>query len=564
MDYGRLTVAYAAMEQTRSRLEIASLLAELFHDTPPEELAAVAHLCLGQLGPAYDSREIGLSDKSVLRTLALASGVALAELQVTYAEAGDIGLVAEEALATKAQQPLFEAPLTVNRVWKRLHTLSRETGTGSQERKFRALAELLHDGTPQDARYLCRTAVGKLRLGFSQMLLIDGLAEAFGSREERGMVEAAYNRHPDIGWLAQRAAADFGSLDAVRVEPGIPLRPMLGERLSSAEAVLEKQGGEACFEWKYDGLRVQAHLLPGGTRLFSRSLEDLTPQFPDVAEALEQALPAGVIVEGEALAIDEAGNLLPFQVIARRRGRKHGLAEKLKEIPVGVRLFDVLYADGQETLDTPFVTRREQLEALFTPSDRVACTTLLRTADEAEAEQFLLDALEGGCEGLMAKALDGGYRAGARGWQWIKYKPDYRSDLADTIDAVVVGGFHGRGRRGGFWGALLMATRTPTGFETVCKIGSGFSDEDLAALKARLDPLRRSEPPVGLEWNLEPDAWFEPELVLELLGAEISRSPIHTCGGGYAVRFPRYKRQRDDKTPETATGSDEVVAMFKQ
>ena len=173
------------------------------------------------------------------------------------------------------------------------------------------------------------------------------------------------------------------------------------------------------------------------------------------------------------------------------------------------------------------------------------------------------EALEGGCEGLMSKALNGSYRAGARGWQWIKYKPDYRSDLADTIDAVVVGGFHGRGRRGGFWGALLMATRTPTGFETVCKLGSGFSDEDLAMLKQRLDPTQRTEPPAGLEWKLEPDAWFEPELVLELLGAEISQSPIHTCGGGYAVRFPRYKRQRDDKTPETATGSAEVRAMYK-
>ncbi|MCH2439896.1 MAG: ATP-dependent DNA ligase [Candidatus Poseidoniia archaeon] len=564
MDYGRLTEAYAAMEQTRSRLEIATLLAELFRATPPEELAAVAHLCLGKLGPAYDSREVGLSDKSLLRTLALASGAPLEELQAAYAGAGDIGLVAEQALAVKAQQPLFGAPLTVGRVWERLHALSLETGTGSQERKFRALAELLHDGTPQDARYICRTAVGKLRLGFSQMLLVDGLAEAFGSREERGMVEAAYNRHPDIGWLAQRTATDFSSLADVRATPGIPLRPMLGERLSSAEAVLEKHEGESCFEWKYDGLRVQAHLLPGGTRLFSRSLEDLTPQFPDVVEALEQVLPSGVIVEGEALAIDKAGNLLPFQVIAKRRGRKHGLAEKLEEIPVGVRLFDLLYADKQETLDIPFAERRERLEVLFTPSDRVACTTLLRTANAVEAEQFLLDALEGGCEGLMSKALDGGYRAGARGWQWIKYKPDYRSDLVDTIDAVVVGGFHGRGRRGGFWGALLMATRTPTGFETVCKLGSGFSDEDLAALKQRLDTIQCTEPPAGLEWKLEPDAWFEPELVLELLGAEISQSPIHTCGGGYAVRFPRYKRQRDDKTPETATSSDEVVEMFKQ
>ncbi|MEC9253923.1 MAG: ATP-dependent DNA ligase, partial [Candidatus Thermoplasmatota archaeon] len=372
-----------------------------------------------------------------------ASGAPLDNLQANYAKAGDIGLVAEEALATKSQQPLFGSPLTVSRVWERLHALSLETGGGSQERKFRALAELLHDGTPQDARYLCRTAVGKLRLGFSQMLLVDGLAEAFGSREERNMVEAAYNRHPDIGWLAQRTAADFSSLADVRTTPGIPLRPMLGERLASAEAVLEKHDGESAFEWKYDGLRVQAHLLKGGTRLFSRSLEDLTPQFPDVVDALEQVLPTGVIVEGEALAIDEAGNLLPFQVIAKRRGRKHGLAEKLEEIPVGVWLFDLLYANGQETLDTPFTERRERLETLFTPSDRVACTTVLRTTNAAEAEQSLLDALEGGCEGLMSKALNGSYRAGARGWQWIKYKPDYRSDLADTIDAVVVGGFHG-------------------------------------------------------------------------------------------------------------------------
>jgi DNA ligase-1 len=430
--------------------------------------------------------------------------------------------------------------------------------------------------------------VGKLRLGIADMTILEALEKAFlwGQDEERVMgshkaVEAVYNVHPDMGSIAL-AVANEGApgLDRFGIAVGVPIRPMLAERLGSAEEILEKMEGRAAFEYKYDGMRIQAHADTEGVHLFSRRLETITAQFPDVVEALGKAFEGHrVIMEFEAVVHNpETGELLPFQEVSHRRGRVHGLAESVEEYPLVLFVFDILYLDGEEMLHEPFGRRREALETLLDGTDGEGPfrpSTLAWVEDPGAGDAFFLEALSAGCEGIIAKsdADDSVYRAGARGWQWIKYKRDYRSGMTDTVDLVVVGAYPGTGKRTGYYGALLMAAwnEDEGTLESVCKLGTGFSDEDLAALHQRLSPLVLPQAPKNLRSGLEPDIHIQPELVLEVLGAEVTLSPVHRCAygsirpaAGLAIRFPRMLRVREDKGPAEATTSVEIEDMYRR
>jgi DNA ligase 1 len=391
----------------------------------------------------------------------------------------------------------------------------------------------------------------------------------------RGEIEAAYNIHPDIGTLAERIVKDgLQGIEEVRIEIGVPIRVMLAERLSTPEDILEKLDGEAAFEHKYDGIRIQAHVGHQRIVLFTRHQEDVTSQFPDVVEALKEIRgKREMIIEGECVPVDvETGAMLPFQMVSRRRGRKYDLEGAVKEFPVVLFLFDILYLDGENLIRRDFPERRGVLESTINVTEKVRLSTLKVLSDPVEVESFFIASLDAGTEGLVAKSVgeDSFYRAGARGWQWIKFKKDYRSELVDTLDLVVVGGFHGRGRRAGTFGALLMAAydKENDRFETVCKLGSGFDDAFLETMNSMFVPLEKK--PGRVRAEMKADVWFEPKHVFEVLAAEITLSPIHTCAwgvlkekAGIAVRFPRYTGIiRVDKGPEDATTSEEFVEMY--
>jgi DNA ligase-1 len=355
-----------------------------------------------------------------------------------------------------------------------------------------------------------------------------------------------------------------------------PVRPMLAERLASPEEILEKLGGKCVTEYKYDGERIQLHKKGNDVVLFSRRLEKISNQYPDAVDLIKQKVAANeAILEGECVAMDlETGEMRPFQELMHRR-RKYGVEEAISNYPVSLFMFDALYVDGKDYTQDPFQTRRKALEAAVSKSSRLtlAKQKLVRNAKELEA--FFEEAIEDGCEGVMCKAVgkDSVYQAGARGWLWIKYKRDYKSEMSDTVDLVVVGAFHGRGKRAGTYGALLLGTynKDADTFETVTKCGTGFTDKDLDQLP---EMLRKHEVPKKhsrVTSTLEADVWFEPALVLEILGAEITLSPIHMCamdsireGSGLAIRFPRFTgKYRADKAPEDATTSVEVVEMYR-
>jgi len=510
------------------------------------------------------------------RAVAEAAGVTAEQALAGAKEVGDLGLAAEALLAALAPRP---ATLEVEVVFGTLHQIARAEGTGSQARKLAPFVGLLREATPLEARYLVRTVTGSLRLGIGTATILDALAEVHaGGRKARPVLERAYNICSDLGLVAATLVQEgLEAVEGMRVRAGNPVRPMLAQRMSSSAEILAKLGGACAAEYKYDGIRVQAHRTADGQlELFTRRLERVSGQFPDTVKLLQAGLgPREVILEGEVVAFDPAsGELRPFQDVMFRR-RKYGITEAVSDVPVSLFCFELLYADGEDLTRLPYLERRARLAEAITPSPQLRLATAEQVDDEAALEALFEQAVADGCEGLICKSLAPtvGYQAGARGWSWIKLKRDYRTELSDTLDLVVVGALYGRGRRAGIYGALLLAVYDPAAdrFQTICKCGTGFSDAELAALPARLAPLVRAEPPARVDTRRHADVWFEPALVVEVLAAELTLSPTHTAAwdllkedSGLALRFPRFTgRWRDDKAAEDATTVEEVVGMFR-
>ena len=534
------------------------------------------YLSQGKLHPDFVPGVLGMADRLVMKAIAKASGNPEDKVEKLTVETGDLGQVAETLISKKKQMALFSEELTVARVVKGLATIEGAEGKDSQDIKQKTLAGLLHDSNPVEARYLCRTVTGRMRVGAADMTILDALAEAFASKEDRPTIERAFNVTCDIGLVAETIAN--GGMDAVRaigVKVGSPVKVMLAERLPSIAEVVEKMGGRCAMEYKYDGIRVQAHIGKDSVRLYSRRLEDLTSNFPDIAESLRARCRHGeAIIEGECVAIDpETGFMLPFQNVTHRR-KKHGMDEAVKEVPVRIFMFDMLFADGEDWTSRPYLERREALESGFEIGDNVQMTTMRIVESPEDGEDFFSNAIGARCEGIMAKSIapDSVYRAGSRGFLWIKYKKDYQQALTDSFDLTVVGAFYGMGKRAGRYGALLMAAYdNETGtFPTVCKLGTGFDDAFLDYMPKLLDGTLSETKPGSVYAEMVPDVWFEPSVVLEVVAAEITLSPIHTAakdvlkeGAGLGIRFPRFTgRVRDDKTPEQCTTVTEIVEMY--
>jgi len=575
MRFGTVVDAYEKIEATTKRLEMTDLLVELLRQTPKDDLGKAVYLTQGRIHPDYEGIELGLAEKMVIRVLAHATGLEDTRIERMWKEKGDLGLVAEEAIAARRQKPLESTPLTTAKVYANLDTIARESGEGSQERKIHLLSDLLGNATPQEAKYIVRMVVGKMRLGVADMTIVDALAATFATKGDRARVERAYNVCSDLGEVARvLASKGLEGLEDVHLKLFRPIRAMLAERLETLEEIFKRMG-TAALEYKYDGLRVQAHVSPNDIQLFSRHLERITGQFPEIVDGLRTAIKGrNVIIEGEAVPVDpNTGEFLPFQEVSRRRGRKTEVERMAKEFPVTLFAFDCLLREDEDLTPKTYKERRKHLESVVKPDESVRLATVRVTDDLKVAEAFFDEALQAGCEGLMAKALDSTYDAGARGYQWIKFKKEYSAAMSDTIDLVIVGAFAGRGKRAGTYGALLMAAYDEGAdvFRTTCKLGTGFDDVTLNSLPEKLKSLKRDRRPARVDSNLDADVWFDPEVVLEVRGAEITVSPVHTAardairpGAGLAIRFPRFTgRWRDDKGPEDATTTKELLEMYR-
>ena len=576
MLFSEVSRRFDELSKTRKRLELTRILVDLLREAG-DDLKKLTYLIQGKLAPDYMGIELGLADKLIISALAGISGKSDADIQGMFLKAGDLGTVAREIAMAKSQNSLMSRELTVDDVHEALMRLAMVKGEGSVRNKIRIFQDLILNGNPEDAQYITRIATGKLRLGVSDATILDALVQAFAEGSHSEEIQEAYNFHPDIGYVAQMLRdGQIGELLEAGPTPMIPAKVMLAERLPDIGHILEKMGGSAAFEYKYDGMRTQIHFQSGKVRIFSRGTEETTANFPDIVKSfLETFHMDSCILDGEAVPYNpETGELYPFQMVSQRRGRKYDLDRMQEDVPLVVFLFDIIYLDGKPLHRTGYLERRKVLESIFKPSDSFKTATQIISSSIEEVEKFFEESINSGCEGIVAKNIsqESIYRAGARGWLWIKLKRDYQSSFEDTLDLVIVGAFGGHGRRKGTYGALLMAAynKEKDVFESVCKLGSGFTDDILFNLPKKLGDYSVDHKPARVETLMEPDVWFEPHEVIEIKGSEITVSPVHSCafgmveeGAGLAIRFPRFTgRWRSDKTPEDATTSQEILEMY--
>jgi len=579
LKYAVIADSYARIEATTKRLEMTDFLVDLLKKTPTQIIDKVAYLTQGRLYPDFVNIEIGVAERLAIKALARASGARESEIEEDLKSSGDIGETAQKFIAKKKQASFFQQPLTVEKVYEVFDKMAKLSGSGAVDLKLSLLAGLLAGATPNEAKYVMRTVTGNLRLGIADMTVLDALAIAYGGgKEAREHIERAYNICSDLGRVA-KTIVELGleGVKTFKVSINEPLRSMLAERLSSPEEILDKLGGKCAAEYKYDGERLQAHKQNNEVTLYSRRLENISSQYPDAVELFKTNITAKeAILECECVAVDVAsGELRPFQELMHRR-RKYEISKAIEDYPVSLFMFDALYVNERDLTLEPYPIRRKMLEEIVKENDRVKTANHIITDNVAELEKFFTEAIENGCEGLVCKSIgkDSVYQAGARGWMWIKYKRDYKSELTDTVDLVIVGAFHGRGKRAGTYGALLLAAYNSGNdtFETVTKCGTGFTDDDLAKLPKMMQKHMILHRHPRINSVLEADVWFGPVVTIEVLGAEITLSPIHTCamsairkGSGLAIRFPRFTgNYRLDKAAEDATTASEIVEMYQR
>jgi DNA ligase-1 len=565
------------MEQTSSRIALTGHLVALLKKTPADIIDKVTYLIQGKLYPDYEGIEMGVAEKMVLRAIASSSGKDVSEIGRIYQKTGDLGEATREVMTSKNQSTLFSELMTVERVYSTFDKVAHTTGVGSQEVKLRLISSLLNDAMAAEGCYIIKFVMGQLRLGIADYTVLDALAIAFtGDKANREVLENAYNVSSDLGTVARLLATKgLEAVSSIKITLFKPIRPMLAERVRTAEEALERMGGRAAVEYKLDGERVQVHKSKDRVELFSRRLEKITSHYPDVANALK-SINYEVILEGEVVAINiETEEYLPFQELMHRR-RKYGVEEAMESYPVIMNFFDVLYLDGKSRTEMPYLERRKLLKKITDKIQNNKLRLIKQTVagEPYEIDRFMVAAIENGCEGIMIKHLSSTYRAGAREYAWVKLKREYKSDFADTLDLVIVGALHGRGRRAGKYGALLLAAydRNADMFRSVTKVGTGFTDVHIEQFYKELERHIVSQQHARVDTDMEMDIWFEPKIVIEVIASEITLSPSHTAaknairpGYGLALRFPKFTgKMRDDKKPEDATTVDEIVTAYNR
>ncbi|KAG2476224.1 MAG: DNA ligase [Nitrosopumilales archaeon] len=575
MKFSHLADTFAMMENTTKRLELTQHLVKLFKKTPPEVISHVTYLLQGKLRPNYEGVELGVADKIALKAISKSAGIPLKRIEKEYQESGDLGHAASKILQQKTQTTFLVEPITVERMYDTLFKVAKLRGSRSQDMKMKYISSLLNDASPTEARFILKIITSTLRLGIADNTIMDSLAIAFTtSKENRPELERAYNVSSDLGSVAE-AIAKKGLTGITDFQVSIfkPVRPMLAERVKSPQEAQEKMGKEFAAEYKLDGERVQIHLEGDKVLLYSRSLEDITSYYPDIVERVTKSLKVKkAILEAEAVAINEdSGEFLPFQELMHRR-RKYKIAKAVSQYPITINFFDILYVDGKDCLDMSYNDRRKKLEEIIQEDQFARLVPMTIAKTENDVEDFLENSINAGCEGLMLKMIDAPYRAGARGNSWLKLKREYRNELGDSLDLVVIGAFFGKGRRTGRYGTLLLATYNDEEdvFPSICKVGTGFTDENLDQFYQILSNKVKLKKSSRVKSEMEADVWFEPELVIEIVASEITLSPIHNTalnvirkGSGLALRFPKFTGKiRLEKNPENASTVQEVISLY--
>lgn len=574
MKFKVIADCFEHIEQTRSRTEMTLALAKLLRQANLNEIGIICNISMGQLAPPYIGTQFSIAAKNMIKIIAALQGVSDEQITEQFNTLGDLGLV------VAAGHPVTDSELTVHEVYQALHGLEQIHGTGSVEEKSVLLQKLLSLLDGASAKYVVRIVLGKLRLGFSDMTLLDALSwSVAGDKSLKDQLEYAYNKCADIGLIAQIVHEKGAEgLRDLHVQLGIPIRPAAAERMSTAEDVVNKLG-PCMAQPKLDGFRLQIHLDKSGDTpkiwFFSRNLQDMSYMFPDLAEAVKALPVTNLICEGEAIVYDPNTNVfLPFQETVKRK-RKHGIEAAMEELPLRVYLFDILYKDGKSLIDDTHMMRREVMLTMLDGNmhDAVQAIDEEYITTGQQLLHYFQKNISAGLEGLVVKRPDSVYTPGKRNFNWIKLKRQEEGHLDDTLDCVVLGYYFGHGKRASFGiGAFLVGVynKGHDRFETIAKVGTGLSDEEWRALRATCDQIKTVEQPKNVlcAKELAPDVWVHPETVCMVRADEITLSPVHTANKtegnlGFALRFPRIMGYRPDKAAKDATDVTEVERLFE-
>lgn len=583
MTFAELSLYFEKLESTSSRLALIDILADLFKHSSETEIEKIVYLSQGRIAPFFEATEIGMAEKQVAQAIAAAFNSTKQDVLKLYGKVGDMGEAAVQThdkfkKSGAVQNSLFaekkQAKMTVTEVFEILIQIAKTQGHGTVEKRQILLSDLLRNFQDNSIRYLVRIPLGNLRLGVGDPTILDGLALAkLGDKSKRKLLEGAYNRTSDLGLIAKTLwEKGLTGVEKLQVIVGKPIRSELCERLPNAEKVIEKMG-VVDAQPKYDGFRVQIHKDGEKISMFSRNLENMTHMFPElIAGALKQIKAKTAILDSEALAYNpDSEEFLPFQETTKRR-RKHNIEEVAKSLPLRAFVFDILYKDGKSLIDTPLHERLKILNQTIEEDDTLITAKTQEISDPKVLALMLEDSITKGLEGVVVKKIDSVYEAGGRSFNWVKLKRHSDGELHDTIDCVVLGYIFGRGKRTAFGaGALLVGVYDDKNdeFVTVSKIGTGLTDEEWKEIHKRADKIKVDHKPARVNAVIEPSVWIKPEIVIEILADEITRSPIHTAGkdgqdAGYALRFPRLVSFRtSDKKPEDATTVKELIEMYK-
>ena len=577
MEFSIIAEMFEKMEKTTKRIELTNILVELLKKAPKKIIPNIVYLLQGIIRPNFEGVELGVAEKLAIRAISKSTGLQIKKVEDDYRNGGDLGLTASNMLKLKTQTTFTKEKITVERVYETLFKIAKLEGKGSQDLKMKYISSMLNDATPLEAKFVLKVLLGTLRLGIAENTVMDALAIAFtGKKENRELIENAYNVSSDLGRVSLIIATDgIDEIKKIKISLFSPIRPMLADRVQSEKDVIKKMPEQFAAEYKLDGERVQIHKKENKIILFSRRLENITQYYPDIVDNIGKSLNVNEgVFEAEIVPINEnTGEFLPFQELMHRR-RKHKLDEAVSQYPITVNFFDILYYNNKNCLDLEYSERRKILEQVINENNFAKLVPMSLVKNESEVEDFLENSINAGCEGLMLKTPNAGYRAGTRGSNWLKLKREYRNELGDSLDLIVIGAYFGRGRRTGLYGTLLLATYNleEDNFPSICKVGTGFTDESLDQLYQMLSNKVTLKKNSRIVSEMEADIWFEPELVLEIVGSEITISPIHKTGlnlirkdSGFALRFPKFTGKiRYEKAVEDASTDEEVLTLYNK
>jgi len=613
LPYKVMAELFERLSTTTKRLEKTEMMSRLFRSIlllkgkDAKSLLYAVYLCCNEIAPPYDGIELGIGDSIILKALCESTGRKMRDIRNDVTESGDLGDVAVKCRSR--QNTLFKPkPLTVVNVFETLKKIAMTSGQGTQQEKVRNIQRLFVAANGAEAKYICRHLQGKLRIGVNEQTVLAALGRALAfhrmdifkhDKKQRRHYQKIADLESEYTANIKMAVAQLPSYEMMigallehgieqlnehcRLTPGIPIKVMLAKPTKGIAEILKRfEGIRFTLEYKYDGERAQIHLLPNGQiRIFSRNAEDNTAKFPELVDTINKFKNDGVksfIIDSEVVAFDRVNNtILPFATLITRK-RKNVAAEDIT-VTVCIYAFDCLLVNGEPLIEKTFAERRDALYKNFHAVHGEFCFAHHKdTDDPEEIAEYLNQAVGvGKCEGLMVKTLDvdATYEPSRRSHNWLKCKKDYLEGVGDTLDLVVMGAFHGTGKRTGTYGSYLVGcyNEEEDSYQSCCKVATGFSDEDLQSLSKEMKPLLTANggqiKPMDYETSFECEVWFDPKAVWELKCADLTISPRHqaACGmahetKGIALRFPRYLNRREDKMPTDATTAQQIFEMY--